>query len=165
MYKTAIEVCQERRDKKWTAIYHPQARQNGVSPLRNTYCFHNHAAHVSLPVQAFLESATGKQQNLKGWQKQLLLQARLVGDNADKGVKVGRGSASSGDLPVGVDPRLILAARVLCSPSPEAARSKGASSPRKESTAAALVLIYQYLQVVFSGLGLDAIRDQVLISE
>lgn len=119
---------------------------------------------MSMPVQALLESATGKQQSLKGWQKQLLLQARLVGDGADKGVTVGRGSASSGRLPIGVDPRLILAARVLCSPSPEAASSKGASSPPRESTAAALVLIHQYLRMLFSGLGLDAIRDQVLFT-
>lgn len=112
-------------------------------------------------VQELIKSATGREQSLTGWQKQLLLQARLIGDSANRGITVGKGSAASGKLPMGVDARLIMAARILCSPSPEAAQGSGQDSKASRSTAAALVLIHQYLRLLFSGLGLDAIRDQV----
>ena len=111
-----------------------------------------------------MEAATGKERSLKGWQKQLLLQARLIGDNADKGIAIGRGSAVSGELPVGVDSRLIVAARVLCSPTAESARDAAKTSLSQASTAAALVLVHQYLQMLFAGLGLDAIREHVRCS-
>lgn len=112
-------------------------------------------------VQEILESATGKEQVLTSWQKQRLLKARVIGDNADKDIAVGRGTAALGDLPFGVDPRLILAARVICSPSEAASRRADTNCPPQQEAAAAFVLVYQYLQMVFSGLGLDAIREQV----
>eukprot|EP00892_Ulva_mutabilis_P009932 jgi/Ulvmu1/7310/UM035_0099.1 len=105
-----------------------------------------------------LELATGNKPSLAGWQKQLLLQARLIGDNANKAITVGRGSAASGELPMGIDPRLIVAARVVCASS--AAQASAKSATANTSTAAALVLIHQYLQMLFSGLGLDATQDQ-----
>lgn len=92
------------------------------------------------------------------WQKQRLMDLKLLGQGGKPACAMGRGT-SAGPLTAGVDERLISGMEVLCAP--DATSLKASSKLKPAVEAAGLALAQLYIEATFKGLELDAVQDQV----
>ena len=90
---------------------------------------------------------------MQPWQKEQLVQLRLLGHGSQPAVAVGRAAAAS-PLPRGFEPRLLQATRILCAPEPKALKAEHRLFKRVE--AAAHLLLQLFLEASLSGFGLSS---------
>ena len=96
--------------------------------------------------------------DLQTWQKQKLVDLKLLGQGANPACAMGRGT-SAGSLTAGVDERLLSGMEVLCARDVKSLKASSKLKPAVE--AAGLALAQIYVEATFKKVELDAVQDQV----